>query len=202
MSPACANGHGLPGPSAPCCPILTSSDFALAFARTTRAIADLPEVNHSLLFAALLAVFVTLVSLRHRSPGASLPSIGSYLFLVTTSQRLTMTGGGLGVAFFSPFNNDRCFLPAAADPSFTDERLSVLHRARLGSSLERASLDWASRSARRGCGLRVAATRERNYLAAARRRMSSCLRASRSRSPGPVGLASMLRCTSASSCSA
>ena len=69
--------------------------------------------THSLLFAALLAVFVTLLSLRHRSPSASLPWIGSYLFLATASHGLldAMTDGGLGVAFFAPFNNDRYFLP-------------------------------------------------------------------------------------------
>src|SRR5215469_13403020 len=51
-------------------------------------------------------------------------------------------------------------------------------------------------------GRRVEIGRGGAYLAAARRRISSCLRVRRSRRPGPAGLASMLRWTSASSCSA
>jgi inner membrane protein len=68
---------------------------------------------HSLLFAALLAAFVALLGFRPASPGTSLLWIGAYLFLATTSHGFldAMTDGGLGVAFFSPFNNNRYFLP-------------------------------------------------------------------------------------------
>jgi len=54
------------------------------------------------------------------SPSASASSflstgawLWTYLFLATASHGLldAMTDGGLGVAFFSPFNNDRYFLP-------------------------------------------------------------------------------------------
>jgi inner membrane protein len=69
--------------------------------------------THSLLFAAILAAFVTFLGLRRVSPGTGLLWIWTYLFLATASHGFldAMTDGGLGVAFFSPFNNDRYFLP-------------------------------------------------------------------------------------------
>jgi inner membrane protein len=68
--------------------------------------------THSLLFATLLAVLVSILAFR-RLPGASLRWIWSFLFLATASHGFldAMTDGGLGAAFFSPFNNDRYFLP-------------------------------------------------------------------------------------------
>jgi inner membrane protein len=69
-------------------------------------------LTHSLLFAALLAASVSIQAFR-RLPGARPLWIWSYLFLTTASHGLldAMTDGGLGVAFFSPFNNERYFLP-------------------------------------------------------------------------------------------
>ncbi len=69
--------------------------------------------THSLLFAGLLAVFVAILSFRRKALTASLPWLWSNLFLATASHGLldAMTDGGLGVAFFSPFNNERYFLP-------------------------------------------------------------------------------------------
>jgi inner membrane protein len=69
--------------------------------------------THSLLFAALLAVLVSALAFRQLPPGTSRFWIASYLFLATASHGFldAMTDGGLGVAFFSPFNNDRYFLP-------------------------------------------------------------------------------------------
>jgi inner membrane protein len=69
--------------------------------------------THSILFAALLATLVAILTFRKVSPEASLLSIWGYLFLATASHGFldAMTDGGLGVAFFSPFNNDRYFLP-------------------------------------------------------------------------------------------
>ena len=67
--------------------------------------------THSLVFAALLAALVALVL----SPkiGITRVSLFGYLFLATASHGLldSMTDGGLGVAFFSPFENRRYFLP-------------------------------------------------------------------------------------------
>ncbi|HYL68399.1 MAG TPA: metal-dependent hydrolase [Candidatus Limnocylindria bacterium] len=69
--------------------------------------------THSLLFAALLAGVVMAFRFRQKLPGISRSSIWTYLFLATASHGLldAMTDGGLGVAFFSPFDNHRYFLP-------------------------------------------------------------------------------------------
>jgi inner membrane protein len=92
--------------------------------------------THSLLFAALLAAFVAILSFRRVSPGTSLFWIWCYLFLATASHGIldAMTDGGLGVAFFSPFDNSRYFLPwrpIRVDPIgvgrfFTQRGLAVL----------------------------------------------------------------------------
>jgi inner membrane protein len=69
--------------------------------------------THSLSFAALLAIVVAVVLLQHGAAGFGRPALFCYLFLATASHGLldAMTDGGLGVAFFSPFNNARYFLP-------------------------------------------------------------------------------------------
>jgi len=69
--------------------------------------------THSLLFAALLACVVSIAYLHRELRGSSWFWIWSYLFLATASHGFldAMTDGGLGIAFFSPFNNDRYFLP-------------------------------------------------------------------------------------------
>lgn len=68
--------------------------------------------THSLTFAALLAALLTAGILRIR-PKISRVSVFVYLFLSTASHGLldAMTNGGLGVAFLSPFDNQRYFLP-------------------------------------------------------------------------------------------
>jgi inner membrane protein len=69
--------------------------------------------THSILFAALLATLVMLVAFRQGVPGLGRFTLWTYFFLATASHGLldAMTDGGLGVAFFSPFNNTRYFLP-------------------------------------------------------------------------------------------
>jgi len=69
--------------------------------------------THSLLFAALLATLVAIVLPLRETAARGRLSIGVYLFLCTASHGLfdAMTNGGLGVAFFSPFDNRRYFLP-------------------------------------------------------------------------------------------
>jgi inner membrane protein len=69
--------------------------------------------THSLLFAALLAAFVIVLGFRDEIPSAIRFYMWAYLFLATASHGLldSMTDGGLGVAFFSPFNKCRYFLP-------------------------------------------------------------------------------------------
>ena len=70
--------------------------------------------THSLAFAALVAaVALILVAFRRGLPGISRFSLWMYFFLATASHGLldAMTDGGLGVAFFAPFDNRRYFLP-------------------------------------------------------------------------------------------
>lgn len=69
--------------------------------------------THSITFAILLAFVVTAIAFRRGFPTLSRFSIWSYLFLATASHGLldAMTDGGLGVAFFAPFDNRRFFLP-------------------------------------------------------------------------------------------
>lgn len=69
--------------------------------------------THSLLFAAILATLATVLGFVHGSPGLSRFSLWAYFFLAAASHGFldAMTNGGLGVAFFSPFNNARYFLP-------------------------------------------------------------------------------------------
>lgn len=69
--------------------------------------------THSLVFSALLATAILILVFRGASPQLSRSALWTYLFLATASHGFldAMTDGGLGVAFFSPFNNQRYFLP-------------------------------------------------------------------------------------------
>jgi inner membrane protein len=69
--------------------------------------------THSILFAALLAAIATFLASRRLLPRPNLFWIWTYLFLAAASHGFldAMTDGGLGVAFFSPFDNHRYFLP-------------------------------------------------------------------------------------------
>jgi inner membrane protein len=69
--------------------------------------------THSILFSALIATLALLLAFRRALPGFSRFALWTYFFLATASHGLldAMTDGGLGVAFFFPFNNTRYFLP-------------------------------------------------------------------------------------------
>ena len=69
--------------------------------------------THSLLFAAILAAVVALIVFRSGESGIGRWPLFAYLFVATASHGVldAMTNGGLGVAFFSPFDNQRYFLP-------------------------------------------------------------------------------------------
>ena len=69
--------------------------------------------THSLLFAVLLSGCVVLAAFRASMKEMSRLSVGWYFFLATASHGVldAMTNGGLGVAFFSPFDNNRYFFP-------------------------------------------------------------------------------------------
>ena len=69
--------------------------------------------TRSLVFAALLAGAVAAVVFRRGASKIGKFPLFAYLFLATASHGVldAMTNGGLGVAFFSPFDNRRYFLP-------------------------------------------------------------------------------------------
>ena len=69
--------------------------------------------THSLVFAALLAGAAVILGFRRDVPGVGRLPLWIYLFLAGASHGLldAMTDGGLGVAFFAPFDNHRYFLP-------------------------------------------------------------------------------------------
>jgi inner membrane protein len=69
--------------------------------------------THSLVFAFLLAGAATLLFRDGDGRVPNLFLIWTYLFLATASHGFldAMTDGGLGVAFFAPFDNTRYFFP-------------------------------------------------------------------------------------------
>lgn len=69
--------------------------------------------THSLLFAGILATLVLVAGLPRALSGLSRGWLWLYFFLATASHGIldAMTNGGLGVAFFSPFDNTRYFFP-------------------------------------------------------------------------------------------
>ena len=68
-------------------------------------------LTHSIFFAAGFGAFLTLI-LPHNSQGSRF-AVFLFLFLSTLSHAIldAMTDGGLGVAFFAPFQNERYFFP-------------------------------------------------------------------------------------------
>ncbi len=70
--------------------------------------------THSLLFAALAGIGAAALAVRGKwASGHSFPKLATFFALITASHGLfdAMTSGGLGVAFFAPFDNTRYFLP-------------------------------------------------------------------------------------------
>ncbi len=69
--------------------------------------------THSLVFALLVGTIVTLVFYRRRFlSGAGLAYVSFFSFSTASHAVLdAMTTGGLGVAFFAPFDNTRYFFP-------------------------------------------------------------------------------------------
>lgn len=69
--------------------------------------------THSLFFAALLASMVMLLFYREKFLSRQYAVRWIYFFIATASHGVidAMTTDGLGVAFFSPFDNERYFFP-------------------------------------------------------------------------------------------
>jgi len=92
-------------------------------------------LTHSFFFAGLLSAVLVGLCYR-RQPRAVIASMFCYLFLCTASHGVldAMTDGGLGVAFFSPFDTSRYFFavrPVVVSPIgigefFSKEALPVL----------------------------------------------------------------------------
>jgi inner membrane protein len=93
--------------------------------------------THSLMFAVLIASAIVALGFRSgKTPGIGRFALWLYLFLATASHGLldALTDGGLGVAFFSPFDNHRYFLPwrpirvspIGVNRFFSDRGLAVL----------------------------------------------------------------------------
>jgi inner membrane protein len=95
------------------CTIVPDFDvIGLAFDISYRDVLGHRGFTHSLLFAALLSAILAQVFLSQRDD-ASKPASFLFLFLCTTSHGVfdALTNGGLGVAFFAPFDNTRYFFP-------------------------------------------------------------------------------------------
>ncbi|HVF57595.1 MAG TPA: metal-dependent hydrolase [Pyrinomonadaceae bacterium] len=70
--------------------------------------------THSLLFALLTACAVVALAFRDLAKGTGkTAALVFYFFVVTASHAVldALTNGGLGVAFFAPFDNTRYFFP-------------------------------------------------------------------------------------------
>jgi inner membrane protein len=69
--------------------------------------------THSLLFASVIATLALVAGLPRALSGLSRGWLWLYFFLATASHGIldAMTNGGLGVAFFSPFDKTRYFFP-------------------------------------------------------------------------------------------
>lgn len=71
-------------------------------------------LTHSLAFAFFVGCLVALIAFRDvKSFSTNWWKIAIYFFLVTASHGVldALTNGGLGVAFFAPFSNERYFFP-------------------------------------------------------------------------------------------
>ncbi|MEO9965720.1 MAG: metal-dependent hydrolase [Reichenbachiella sp.] len=97
-----------------CCTILPDIDvLAFKFGIAYGSFWGHRGFSHSILFALLIGVIcATLFSIK-KGNWKSLILLWSYFFICTASHALldSMTNGGLGVAFFSPWDNTRYFLP-------------------------------------------------------------------------------------------
>jgi inner membrane protein len=98
--------------------------------------------THSLTFAVLLAATALMLVFPHGAPNLTRPSLFFYLILATASHGLldAFTNGGLGVAFFAPFDNTRYFFP------WTPIRVSPIGVSRFltarGLAVMRSELLW------------------------------------------------------------
>jgi inner membrane protein len=69
--------------------------------------------SHSLAFALVLSLLVVFTAFERSPQGWTKPLLIVYFFVVTASHGVldAMTDGGLGIAFFAPFDDTRYFFP-------------------------------------------------------------------------------------------
>jgi membrane-bound metal-dependent hydrolase YbcI (DUF457 family) len=101
--------------------------------------------THSLFFAGVIVTLALVAGLPRALSGLSRGWLWLYFFLATASHGIldAMTNGGLGVAFFSPFDNT-LFLPLAPHPGFADIAYAIFQRTRRGGDAKRAYMDLDS----------------------------------------------------------
>lgn len=95
------------------CTIVPDFDvIGFAFGVSYRDVFGHRGFTHSLLFAAILSAILVQVILANRED-VSKPASFAFLFLCTASHGVfdALTSGGLGVAFFAPFDDTRYFFP-------------------------------------------------------------------------------------------
>ena len=98
-----------------CCAILPDGDFiGYKLGIEYGSLFGHRGFTHSLFFALLLSILVMIVFYRNeRSFSKTWNLLLLYFFLATASHSVldALTNGGHGVAFFSPFSNERYFFP-------------------------------------------------------------------------------------------
>jgi inner membrane protein len=119
-------------------------------------------LSHSLLAAAGLAAATVGLGFRRGVSGMEPAALGSYFFLATASHGVldALTNGGLGVAFFAPFENSRYFFPVQpiqVSPIgirrfFGEAGLAVIKSEALWIWIPSAWLAWVAFRIRRQAG--------------------------------------------------
>jgi inner membrane protein len=111
--------------------------------------------THSLIFAALTASVALILGFWHGGRVVRRLYLWTYFFLAAASHGLldAMTDGGLGGAFFSPFDNHRYFLPWRPIHVSPIGFSTLFHDSQPCCFRERISLDLASGCAADGWGL-------------------------------------------------
>lgn len=115
-------------------------------------------LTHSLLFAVLFAGLVSVCFFRKMPAGIAPHSLWFYFFVAAASHGIldAMTDGGLGIAFFSPFDETRYFLPfqpilvspIGVNAFFSTWGLAVLKSELLWVWLPCLIAVWATRKSR------------------------------------------------------
>lgn len=165
-------------------------------------------MTHSLFFASLLSAVLTSVWYRQKSTAIQV-SLFFYLFLCTASHGVldALTDGGLGVAFFSPFDTSRYFFRGPTGCRLSDRHQCIFQRGCFSCIYQRSEVDLApnhcgvlDRSRATICAVsstdgeasawRLTSILEKltGYFTNVPLRMIGCLPVHREQGPGPIYL--------------